>query len=181
MSARPVLIVPGLGGSGPGHWQTLWQAEIPGAVRVEQADWDEPRRDRWIGALENAIAANPGAIVVAHSLGCILLAHLAALRAIDVAGALLVAPADVERPMPAPGCVRRFAPVPISRLPFASIVVASSNDPYATSERAAAFAHAWGSDFVDIGDAGHINVASGYGAWADGRVIFDRLRERIAR
>jgi predicted alpha/beta hydrolase family esterase len=176
----PILIVPGLGGSGPGHWQTLWQADIPGACRVEQADWDEPRRDQWIDALRSAVTAAPGAIVVAHSLGCILLAHLLAEHPdAAVSAALLVAPADVERPSPASECVRRFAPIPLRPLAFPSTVVASSNDPFASFERAESFARAWGSELVGIGAAGHINVDSGFGPWPEGRAMLDRLIVRI--
>jgi predicted alpha/beta hydrolase family esterase len=180
MAHRPILIVPGLGGSGAGHWQTVWQSEIPGAVRVEQADWDEPRRGPWIEALRRAIAEWPGAIVVAHSLGCMLLAHvLAEHPEAPVSGALLVAPADVERPSPAPECVRRFAPIPLRSLPFPSIVVASGNDPFAAFERAESLARSWGSELVAIGEAGHINVEAGFGPWPEGRAILDRLMSRI--
>jgi uncharacterized protein len=180
MAHRPVLIVPGLGGSGPGHWQTVWQSELSGATRVEQGDWDEPRRGPWIEALARAIGERPGAVVVAHSLGCILLCHLLADHPeVPVSGALLVAPADVERPSPAPDCVRRFAPVPLRRLPFPSIVVASGNDPFATLDRAGTFANAWGSELVALGEAGHINVDAGFGPWPEGRAMLDRLMARI--
>ena len=93
----PVLIVPGLGGSGPDHWQSIWQREVPNAERVEQADWDRPVPSDWLRVLAHATAERPGAVVVAHSLGCILLAHLVErqLRT-PIAAALLVAPADVE-------------------------------------------------------------------------------------
>jgi predicted alpha/beta hydrolase family esterase len=179
-ASPPVLIVPGLGGSGPGHWQSVWESELSNATRVAQADWDEPRRGPWIAAIRQAIAARPGVIVVAHSLGCILLAHLLAEDPeTPVAGALLVAPADVERPSPAPNCVRRFAPVPMNRLPFPSMVVASGNDPFATFARAESFASAWGSELIDIGNAGHINVEAGFGPWPEGRAILDRLMTRI--
>jgi predicted alpha/beta hydrolase family esterase len=176
---RPVLIVPGLGGSGPGHWQSVWQSELA-ATRVEQADWDQPRRGPWIEALAKAVADAPGAVVVAHSLGCILLAHLLADHpATAVAGALLVAPADVERPCPAPDCVRRFAPVPMRPFPFPSTVVASGNDPFATLARAESFANAWRSELIAIGDAGHINVEAGFGPWPEGRAMLDRLMMRV--
>jgi predicted alpha/beta hydrolase family esterase len=175
-----LLILPGLGGSGAGHWQTIWQAELPGARRVEQSDWDDPRREPWIGALRAAVEQLPGAVVIAHSLGCILLTHLLAEQPdARVAGALLVAPADVERPCPASDAVRRFAPVPLQRLPFPSMVVASSNDPFAALDRASAFADAWGSEFVAIGLAGHINVDAGFGPWPEGRALLDHLRARI--
>jgi predicted alpha/beta hydrolase family esterase len=132
-----VLIVPGWENSGPAHWQTLWERADPQRFRrVEQRDWDAPRPDDWIRALDAAIAAELAPVVlVAHSLGCIAIAHWAARCARPVAGALLVAPADVER-ADTPEPIRCFAPVPLRPLPFRSILVASSNDEYLSMDRA---------------------------------------------
>ena len=70
-----VLIVPGLGGSGPQHWQSVWQARYPELRRVEQASWDEPRLGPWVATLEaHVLAANAPVVLVAHSLGCLLVA-----------------------------------------------------------------------------------------------------------
>jgi uncharacterized protein len=89
----PLLIAPGLGGSSPDHWQSHWERMLPGATRVLQADWDAPDLD----ALARAVRRRPNALIVAHSLGCILLAHLAVRdRFAPVRGALLVAPPDVD-------------------------------------------------------------------------------------
>lgn len=44
-------------------------------------------------------------------------------------------------------------------------MVASSNDPYVTLERAQQFAQAWGSYFISIGEKGHINSSSHLGIW----------------
>jgi hypothetical protein len=152
------LIVPGLGGSGPTHWQSLWERSYPGTVRVEQYDWDEPDRDAWIDQLSQVVRGAPDAILIGHSLGCTLIAHLME-RAptLSIAGALLVAPADVD----AEDCVARqlleFAPMPLAELPFPSVVVASTNDPYVTFERARFLAKAWGARLVDVGPCRHIN------------------------
>ena len=171
-----VLFVPGLGGSGPGHWQTLWQQDIPGARRVEQSDWDAPRRVDWLKALKDALDKTPGAVVAAHSLGCILLAHVAIeYSTLPIRAALLVAPADVEQAGPAREEVRDFGPIPLGRLPFKTIVVTSANDPYVTIDRAAMFASAWGASLIDIGHCGHINVEAGFGPWPEGRHMLDRL------
>lgn len=168
-SMHPVLIVPGWTNSGPEHWQTLWERELPQARRVEQRDWDLPEREAWVAALDAAIrASSDPPILVAHSLGCVMVAHWAVTRASSVQGALLVAPADVER-TDAPEAIRGFAPIPKTPLPFPSILVASSNDPYTTPARSFALASAWGSECVFIGEAGHINSASGLGSWPDGR------------
>jgi predicted alpha/beta hydrolase family esterase len=163
---RAALIIPGLHGSPEGHWQTVLQSRTPFAYRVEQDDWDSPVLERWLERLVSSADANPGAIAVAHSLGCILVAH-AALRVPDIkiGGALLVAPADVESNIEAFPQLRNFAPMPTTPLPFPSIVVASSNDPFMSQHRAETLAAAWGSEFVNMGDAGHINIASGYGWW----------------
>ncbi|HEV3051135.1 MAG TPA: alpha/beta hydrolase [Longimicrobium sp.] len=171
-----VLIVPGWTNSGPEHWQTLWERADPQRFcRVEQRDWDEPRVDDWVNALDAAIAAEPAPpVLVAHSLGCIAIAHWAARFARPVAGALLVAPPDVERAdMPEP--VRNFAPVPLRPLPFRSILVASDNDEYITLDRAKAFARAWGSELVHAGRAGHINTDAGFGPWPEGERLLASL------
>lgn len=173
---RGALIIPGLHGSPDGHWQTLLQSHTPFARRVEQDDWDAPVLDRWVERLLSSADANPGAIAVAHSLGCILIAH-AALRVPDIkiGGALLVAPADVETNTDAFPQLRNFAPMPTTSLPFPSIVVASNNDPFMSLQRARMLAESWGSDFVNMGDAGHINIASGYGAWPAAHGMVDAL------
>ncbi|MFA5121104.1 RBBP9/YdeN family alpha/beta hydrolase [Zavarzinia sp.] len=176
LDSPPYLIVPGLGNSGPGHWQSHWQAELPRARRLEQAEWERPRLADWLPRAIAAIEAVPGAVLVAHSLGCVLTAHVAAARPdLDIAGALLVAPADVEQRGRAPDFLADFAPVPRDALPFPAIVVASRNDPYMDFGRACDWAGRWGARVVDAGPAGHINVASGHGAWAAGRALLAEL------
>ena len=164
-----VLILAGLWNSGPQHWQTLWERKH-GWTRVAHRDWNSPACDEWVAELDAAIAASDQGppILVAHSLACALVAQWARSGPqLNIKGAFLVAPSDVE----APGYPKEpigFAPMPMQKLPFPSIVVASSNDEYVSVERARAFADAWGCRFVMIGDAGHINGASGYGAWPEG-------------
>lgn len=174
-AAPPVLVVPGYTGSGPGHWQTLWERADPRLRRVEQASWDHPDRDAWVRRLEEAIASLRSApVLVAHSLGCIAVAHWAAMSCRRVAGALLVAPADVERP-DAPEAIRGFAPVPLERLPFRSIVVAGDDDPYADADRSDLFARCWGSTLVRLRGAGHINTDAGFGPWPEGMALLRGL------
>ncbi len=73
------LIVPGWQGSPEDHWQTHWQNSLPNSARVEQADWLTPRREDWVAALAEAIAADSTPVIlIAHSLGCITVAHWAA-------------------------------------------------------------------------------------------------------
>lgn len=146
-------------------------------MRVAQQNWDHPDLETWLGALERAIAAvgEPVAIA-AHSLGCALVAHAARRTpGLSVRAALLVAPADVDSPAHTPPETRSFAPMPLARLPFAATVIASRNDPYVTSQRARAFAAAWGASFVDAGALGHINAACALGDWPDGHAHLEAL------
>jgi uncharacterized protein len=168
----PVLIVPGLGGSGEHHWQTHLERSLPDAARVHQNDWDRPDLTQWLNRLVQAVEARPAAILVAHSLGCPLVAHLAAQRpGLPVAAALLVAPADVDSARHTPGHTRGFAPIPRLPLPFRSVVVASTNDPFIELERARDLANGWGAEFINVGPRGHINIASGFGPWPEGQRI----------
>lgn len=173
------LFLPGLGGSGEGHWQDYWREALPDARFVEQQDWNKPDLDAWIGTVAEAITASPGATLVGHSLGAILIAHLAArLPDLPIAGALLVAPADVEESRKSLALIRGFGPLPLAPIPYRSILVASRNDVYMRFERAKVLASVWESQFIDLGHAGHINVESGYGPWAEGRLLIDRVSGR---
>ena len=178
MSPPPrVLLLPGLYDSGPEHWQSYWEREHPGYRRVEQRDWEAPDRREWVETLHRAITADSTpAVLVAHSLGCCLVAHWAAAHAGPVQGALLVAPSDVEAPG-FPAGPTGFAPMPTVRLPFPSIVAASTDDEYITVPRAEHFAAAWGSRLEVVGPLGHLNSASGLGSWPEG---FAFLRELAA-
>lgn len=177
------LIVPGWQGSPDNHWQSHWQRTLPNSARVEQHDWLTPQRRDWVKALEQAIAAEPTPVIlIAHSLGCIAVAHWAAqakpalLR--QVRGALLVAPADVERPTCAEA-LRNFAPIPLQALPFPSQVVSSDNDPAVSVTRALYLAQAWGADAGLLSNAGHINVKSGHQRWEQGFAYLYRLQSRV--
>ena len=177
----PILIVPGLFNSGPAHWQSHWERALPNAVRVDQSDWERPTLGEWTASLAEAVRQNPGAVLVGHSLGCALIAHLAKVNGgRGIAGALMVAPAEVNANGAAGRLLEGFSPMPRQRLPFASTVAASHNDPFVEIERAEAFAQSWGSRFVDLGLAGHINVDSGHGPWIEGRALLDELISRIA-
>ena len=171
-----VLIIPGLGGSGPDHWQTHWQRAMPNARRVEQADWDRPDLSAWLARLADVIESAPGAVLVAHSLGCALVAHLAARRPdLPLEAALLVAPADVDSARHTPEHLRGFAPLPRDPFPFRSFVVASTNDPYMAIDRARSLAAAWRAILIDVGASGHINTEAGFGPWPTGERLLDEL------
>lgn len=180
MTQPPVLIIPGWQNSGPAHWQTLWELDHPEFTRVEQSNWDAPDLADWIATLQRAIVAAPAKpVLVAHSLGCIAVAHWAGVHDLSaesrLAGALLVAPADVEESVAARS-LENFAPIPLNALHFPSIVVASRNDQYASFERAELFAAAWGSELIDAGLSGHINTDAGFGPWPVGEALLARLR-----
>ncbi|MBO0662441.1 alpha/beta hydrolase [Jiella sp. MQZ9-1] len=171
------LLVPGYRGSEPEHWQRLWAIDDPEAGVVEQDDWHRPHLSEWLHRLESYLVATPGVVLVAHSLGCILVAHLAQRpAAAHVAGALLVAPADVDFLAKHDRLFGEFDGALDHPLPFRSTVVASRNDPFMTFARAKRHAEAWGSALVDLGPAGHINVASGFGQWPDGPILADGVR-----
>ncbi len=171
-----VLSLPGWQGSGPSHWQSRWEA-LYGHQRVQQHDWMRPLRGDWLIQLEEAVLASPLPVVlVAHSLGCIQTAAWASIsrHTHRVRAAWLVAPGDVEQPdlrdqLPS------WQPIALAPLPFASVLVASHNDPFCRFERAQALAHAWGSALRDLGDAGHINAESGLGDWPQGHAWLQQL------
>lgn len=166
------IIIPGWQDSPPGHWQSLWAAELPGAVRVQQDDWMVPSRSAWVASISRTILAQRQPMVIAaHSLGCIATAHLPPEVAARIHGALLVAPADPERR----GVLADFAPVPYHKLPYPNIVVASNTDPFCPVRTAGAYARAWGSEFVRLQDAGHINLEAGFGPWPLGLALLQSL------
>ncbi|RCR71224.1 RBBP9/YdeN family alpha/beta hydrolase [Larkinella punicea] len=171
-----VLILPGLGNSGENHWQSLWEKEYPDFKRVQQNDWETPVCADWIRQIDQAVVDEDPAnvLLVGHSLACATIAYWAQAFQRSIKGALLVSPSDTEADSYPPGTTG-FAPVPLFKLPFPSIVVASSDDFYVSLERAALFAQAWGSQLVNIGAAGHINVHSGYGNWPEGLRLLKEL------
>jgi predicted alpha/beta hydrolase family esterase len=171
------LTVPGLAGSGPQHWQTIWEVQEPALFsRIEQDSWDWPNREDWVERLQEQISRLSSPVVlVAHSLGCITVVHWAAKYASPwIKGALLVAPADAELSKRL-NFVEGFTPIPVVPLPFQSIVVASTNDIYATIKRSQFWAEAWGSEFVNLGKKGHINAVSRLGDWPEGKAILQQL------
>lgn len=204
MAAPTLLILPGWQNSGPSHWQSLWEAQLP-AQRVLQHDWMHPLRGDWITRLEDHLlsinehsaqypqrleakkasetrpaatfeSAQAPVVLIAHSLGCHLVAAWAALSQSThrVAGALLVAPPDVRR-ADFPVEMKSWRQPVLKPLPFRSICVASSNDPFCDLPVARQMAQAWGSECIEIGEKGHINADSGLGDWPQGRELLSRL------
>lgn len=181
-----VLLVPGLCGSGPKHWQTIWEQDDPDCSKVDLTRWDDPHRNTWINNLNLAIRqAGRPVVLVAHSLGCLAVAWWAHFEQREwnsrggvspVLAALMVAPPEVDF-FPLDERVARFAPTPADPLPFPSRLVASRNDPWMGFHTAQALARRWNSQFVDAGEVGHINADAQLGEWAFGRQQLDALLE----
>ncbi len=171
-----ILMIPGLGDSGPGHWQSRWQAKLPTARRIEQVSWTKPERGPWVAAVRDALAAETGkpVVAVAHSLGVIAL--VAAVTGGEapppIAGAFLVAPPSAETVAAIAEIDPAFLPFLTAPLPCPSVMVASRNDPYGTYRASEDLALDWGSKLVDAGEAGHVNDASGHGPWPEGLMAF---------
>ena len=175
-----ILFLPGIGNSGPDHWQSRWEAKLSTASRVMPQSWLPAEPEDWIDALTLAVAqADKPVVIVAHSLGVITTVHAAPKLGDKVKGAFLVAPSNVERPNLTAGISRDFAPVPRDPLPFPSLLVGSQTDPFCPPDIAGDFANAWGSMFVDAGEAGHINVESGHGPWPEGLMTFAGFLRRL--
>lgn len=177
MRLQPI-IVPGWKNSGPQHWQSRWESLLPHALRVQQQDWASPDAARWVTALSNLVDhSRSPVLLIAHSLGCLISAGLPVPLHAKVAGALLVAPPDVEQEG-TPPCLQGFGPILRQSLPFQSVVIASDNDPFCRLERARAFAQDWGSRMVVLQGAGHINADSQLGDWPQGLKLLGALRRR---
>lgn len=159
----------------PQHWQSIWEQSNPEFVRVPQRDWDNPVCDEWASVLETTVQhIGSSIVVVAHSLGCLAVAHWAKKAHSPIKAALLVSVPDPEGrsfPVEAVG----FAPLPNQRFSFPSIIVASTDDPFGSLVHAQRYASAWGSHLVNIGKAGHVNADSGLGRWEEGYAMLQQL------
>jgi uncharacterized protein len=171
----PLLIVPGINDSEPSHWQSIWQSGRLGSVRLAPTDWNYPILQDWMAALEKAIGeCSSPPIAIGHSLGCILMAYWAGktIHRNLISGAFLVAPPDprgTHFPVEAPS----FRIEPQRAFGFPCVVLASSNDPYSSIERAQGFADKLNAGFVSVGPVGHINSESNIGAWSQGRDLLE--------
>ncbi|MCB1528005.1 MAG: alpha/beta hydrolase [Hyphomicrobiaceae bacterium] len=186
-----ILIVPGWSSSGTEHWQTRWERSLRTARRVDQDDWLHPNKDAWsrklLSAIDDGSESKP-IVIIAHSLGVALVAHAASkMHTGRIAGAFLVAPADVDNADKWPTTNgydfdyqgSGFAPLPDKPLPFQSVLIGSANDPYCNAERAEVLANTWGATFISAGEAGHINSASGHGPWPEGLMRFGWFLKQI--
>jgi uncharacterized protein len=171
------LIIPGLGNSGPQHWQTLWENEFPDKfTRIQQSNWDSPTCSDWIENIEKEVRKHQveNVVLIAHSLGCTAIAHWAKRFQTKIKGAFLVAPSDCEAETYTFD-TKGFQPIPLEKLPFKSLVIASANDFYVSFERAEFFAKSWGSELVNVGAKEHINADAGFGDWQQGLDFLKKL------
>ncbi len=170
------LIVPGLGNSGPEHWQTYFESKGENFYRINQQEWDKPICEQWVENIDKKVLEFDlsTVVLIAHSLACSAVAHWAKKYKRQIKGALLVAPSDFEAPQYT-FLATGFAPIPLDKINFKTIVVASADDVWVSLERAKYFADNWGSEFINIGNAGHINVASGHTKWVEGLEILKTL------
>ena len=185
------LIVPGRGGSGPDHWQTWFEAQVPESRRVDGIDWDTPAIAAWSGAIVHAIDRSPEPVwLVGHSFGCLASVLAASRRPERVSGAMLVAPADpeffddsglrdwsAEQNILSPSIGRLL---PRTTLPIPTLTLLSGNDPWMRLSTGLSWAHRWGGRALLLGQVGHINVESGHGRWPEGLELFRRLRNAHA-
>ncbi|WP_188822443.1 alpha/beta hydrolase [Brucella endophytica] len=175
-----ILIIPGYTNSGPDHWQSRWEEKLSTARRVEQAEWSKPVREDWVAEVVKAAnEATKPIVLVAHSLGVPAAIHALPEIQDKVKGGFFVAPPDVADPRIKPRHLMTFGPYPRDPLPFPSLVIASRNDPFCNYEVAEDIANAWGSLFIDAGEAGHINADSGHGPWPEGSMVFAQFLSRL--
>jgi len=179
MFSSTILLVPGLGNSDDNHWQSYWEKKhfFP---RVHQDNWEGPMCSEWVKTLDETISKFGPAdvILVGHSLACATIGWWQAASGRKIKAALLVAPADTEA-RGFPDKATGFAPMPIQKLPFPTIVVASTNDEYVSLERAKYFANCWGSKFINIGAVGHINSAANLQDWPEGLELLKLLDRKV--
>jgi len=174
-----ILIVPGLFGSGEGHWQRYWLQDHPDVRLVEQDDWAGggaagtlPPPQSWPPAAQRGGGAG-GRRHPARPPGAP--GRPAARR---VKGALLVAPCDIPTTEALHAGHVSFGTMPTEALPFPSMTVGSLNDIYMSLDRLSMFGRLWNSDVRNIGLAGHINIASGFGRWPSGYGFLEMLKAR---
>ena len=144
---------------------------------MQQDDWIWPRRGDWMARLDEVLLeSDTPSVLVAHSLGCHLVAAWAAhsRQVARVRAAVLVAPSDPQRD-DAPPQLYNWPPVVRQQLPFQSLLVASSNDQECSLAQAAVFAADWGSRWYLLGAHGHINGDSALGDWDAGHALLKSL------
>jgi predicted alpha/beta hydrolase family esterase len=166
------LLVPGLDGSEAPHWQHWWAVTDPSALMVDLSNPAHPDPETWEAELAGLLLQHPESVLVGHSLGAVLSARvLARWPQLRVRAALLVAPAEPSvSPRTSP-----FGGIPQVKLPVPVTLAGSRNDPWMSFSQARSLSKVWGAELCDLGFAGHVNVASGFGPWPEGKALRDDL------
>ncbi|WOT04374.1 RBBP9/YdeN family alpha/beta hydrolase [Shewanella youngdeokensis] len=170
-----IVFVAGYGNSTKGHWQHSWSQKVSDSYNsywVEQADWDNPNCADWIDALNVLVQSLQGPILlVSHSLGGSTIVEwshkYAATGAANVLGAFMVAVPDVNSEH-FPKAITGYGDAPSVKLPFPSLMLASTNDPYATLASTQKMVKQWGCRLTVMGELKHINAESNLGLWPEG-------------
>lgn len=170
------LIVPGVGGSEYDHWQSWLQRDLMQCSRVEQKDWNYPILKKWVAEFVQSIQKIDDDIeIVAHSFGC--LTSLAALAQHpnlmhNIKKLILVAPANPERFGEqgfAHDSQNNYSAYfhTLKKLQVPTVMLISENDPWLSFEDAQVLANSWEIKPINLGQVGHINVASGFGPFPE--------------
>ena len=177
-----VLIIPGLRDHVAEHWQTLLEKKLDKVRSVPPLETDKLNCAKRVDAIQAQLEQIEGPVIfVAHSAGVLMTLHWAAKYQHKIQGALLVTPPDLEQSWPenypSPDMLRKegWDPLPQQKLPFPSILAASSNDHLATYAAATAMAKQWGSQLVNLGAVGHLNPAAGFGPWPQAEQLIQQL------
>ncbi|MCF7812310.1 alpha/beta hydrolase [Candidatus Gracilibacteria bacterium] len=163
------LLLHGWGGNGSDHWQNFLSSFLKQKgkriVSPHFQNPDTPDLSQWLlqlkSFLENLSPSN--VIIVAHSLGAALWIHFVSQHpSFQSSKAFLVAPTPDDCGISE---IRSFFPLPSVELNSSSVVVASTNDPYISSEKCKLLAQSIGAQFQTLSNAGHISPDSGFGRW----------------
>lgn len=175
------VIIPGLHNSDENHWQSHFESSRPSEfIRINQLNWDEPDCESWINKIEEDLKEfkHSELILIGHSIGCMAIVKWFEKYRHLIKGALLVAPSDSEKAS-YPTYITGFSPIPSTKLPFPSIVVASTNDHVTEMVRSKQFAKDWGSELHILKKAGHIEPKSGFGEWPVGLELLKELEDNL--
>lgn len=165
---RTILTVPGIGSSGPEHWQSMWERQHPRVLRIEQSNWDQPRCADWVETIEATLSrSEEPPVLVAHSLGCLAVIHWASRSSTSVDGIVLVATPDPAGPN-FPKTAQGFAPIPHRIGDHRVLMIDSDDDPYGNLTLTKALARDFNARHIELHRAGHINAASGLADWQAG-------------
>ena len=181
------VIVPGVGGSEYNHWQSILQRQLMSSCsRVQQNNWNLPILKGWVAEFVKTVTPIKDDIqIVAHSFGCLTtVAALAQHPELNskVKNLVLVAPANPARFGEA-GFARDSqsdyqAYFHQLKILAPTHLIISENDPWLEFQDAQNLAIAWQLRPINLGQVGHINVASGFGAFPK---IFDYLLPETRR